>query len=394
MTSIPLPWAEQYQPQSLQEIKGQDQALSLLQRCVAQKKPVILSGPVGCGKTASVYALAQDLQYEIIEVNTSDFRDKNSIHQIVGSSLQQQSLFSKGKIILVDEVDGIAGNQDRGGVQALAQLLTEAKQAVVMTANDPWDSKFNVLRKSSQVIEFQPVGTQALVAVLQQICSKEGVQCSEEILKKVARKAQGDVRAAITDLEMLTRGKTTVTLDDVDFLEERLREQSMSDALRLVFKSTKAEEVVDAFDRVDSDLPEVLLWLDENLPREYTAEDLHHGYQALSGADVFHGRIMRWQHWRFLVYMNAFLTAGVALAKREKKDGFVDYKRNGRILRYWMAKQKRLKRQGILSTMRGDIHGSSTPLMKEVLPYLIFMLRKNKRMTFGLSQEDIRYLVQ
>ena len=79
------------------------------------KKPLLVHGPPGTGKTASVYAIANELGYEVVEANASDFRDKNSINSVVGSALNQVSLFKKGKIILIDELEGFSGNADRGG---------------------------------------------------------------------------------------------------------------------------------------------------------------------------------------------------------------------------------------------------------------------------------------
>ncbi len=394
MNTIAAPWLEKYKPTTVQDIHGQEQALARLRQAVTAKKPVLLYGPVGSGKTSSVYALAQELNYEIIEINASDVRNKEAINTVIGSSLNQMSLFGRGKIILVDEVDGIAGNSDRGGVPALVELIGNAKQAVVMTANDPWDSKFSALRKASVVVEFIPISLQATVQLLQTIVRQEKLEVSEEVLKKIARKVNGDLRAAILDLESLAQGKKNISIEDVAVLDDRLREQPLTDALRFIFKSTRPEETLTAFERVDDDLPEALLWVEENIPREYAGEDLARGFDALSKASLFYGRIMRWQHWRFLVYMNAFLTAGISLAKKEKTPGIVDYKRNSRILRYWMAKQKRLKLQGIMQQLPGELHGSSRDLMKEVFPYLRLMLRKNKQMTFGLAKEDISYLTK
>src|SRR3989338_3981314 len=234
MTTVNLPFIDKYKPKTLQQIQGQSLALQELRTAVVSKNPALLYGPVGCGKTASIYALAHDMDYEIIEINASDVRNKEAINTIIGSSLHQMSLFAKGKIILVDEVDGIAGNSDRGGVPALVELISTAKQAIVMTANDPWDSKFTPLRKVSRLIEFVPIPPQTIVTSLQHICKQEQIQASEDLLKKIARKANGDLRSAILDLESIGRGKQQITAADVDVLDDRLREQTMSDALRLV----------------------------------------------------------------------------------------------------------------------------------------------------------------
>ena len=87
-----------YKPKSLNEIIGQDNAISKLRKAVNEKKPALIYGVPGIGKSSSVYALAKDVGYEIIEVNASDYRNKEQIDEKVGGSAKQASLFSKGKI--------------------------------------------------------------------------------------------------------------------------------------------------------------------------------------------------------------------------------------------------------------------------------------------------------
>ena len=76
---------------------------------------------------------------------------------------------------------------------------------------------------------------------------------------------------------------------------------------------------------VKEDLDESFLWLEENLPKEYEGKDLERAFDCLSRADVFKGRIRRWQHWRFLVYINDLMTAGIALSKDEKYKKVISY---------------------------------------------------------------------
>ena len=52
-------------------------------------------------------------------------------------------------------------------------------------------------------------------------------------------------------------------------------------------------------------------WIEENIPEEYGKEDLEKAFDMLSRADVFRGRIMRRQYYRFMVYQIAFLTASI-----------------------------------------------------------------------------------
>ena len=65
-----------------------------------------------------------------------------------------KNLRNKGKIILVDDIDGLSGTKDRGGVQALVRILKESSWPIVLTAIDPWNPKLSTLRNKSEMIEF------------------------------------------------------------------------------------------------------------------------------------------------------------------------------------------------------------------------------------------------
>ncbi|MBI2109945.1 replication factor C large subunit, partial [Candidatus Woesearchaeota archaeon] len=325
-------WTEKYRPRTLNEVEGQRDALVLLKKLVAKNEVVLVYGPTGSGKTSSVYALANDLDLEVIELNASDFRNREQIESIIGNALKQYSLVAKGKIILIDEIDGLSGHGDRGGIGALAALLYDAKFPIVLVTIDPWDDKLGPLRKKSELVEFKQLDKDKIFNVLQMICSKEGIKYSDENLKILARRS-GDLRAAINDLQTATQNKKELNRIDIDSLGEREREETVFNALKILLKSTSPEQVLGIFDNVNIDLDEALLWLDENMPLEYTGEDLVKAYYALSRSDVFNGRIRRKQHWRFLVYREALMTAGVAAAKQENFNGAVIYKRYQRKLK-------------------------------------------------------------
>jgi replication factor C large subunit len=340
-------WTQQYTPKSLSEFSGNDESVSKLKHFILNKTVVMIHGPVGSGKTCSVHALASELGYEIIEINASDFRNKNAINDIIKSSLEQQSLFNKGKIILIDEIDGIEGNADRGGVQALSRLLGNKQHALVMTANNPWDKKFTPLRKKSTILEFKTPNYLHVYSVLKRICQKESLQCDDDALKEMAGHSNGDIRGAINDLQGLTEQTKKLTIKDLDTLGYREREESIFNALQLVFKSKDINKVISAFDAVNADLKEAFLWIDENIPREYHGPNMYAAFESLGKADIYNHRILRWQYWRFLVYVNFFLTVGINLAKTESSEGFTSYKRTTRILKLWLANQRYAKRKSI-----------------------------------------------
>ncbi len=348
-----------------------------------KKKALLLHGPAGTGKTSAVYALAEKLDLELVEVNASDFRNADEINAKIGNAIKQQSLFSRGKLILIDELDGIAGNEDRGGVSALAELLTKSKFPIIMTANSPWEQKLAPLRTKSILVEFPALPVASMLPALKRISDGEKLQIDDYFLKTLARRSGGDLRGAIIDLQTLLPSPTN---KDLDSLHERERAESIMQVLVKIFKSTDANIARSALDNYNDDLNECLLWLDENLPKEYKLNDLQRAYDCLSKADVFQGRIRRWQYWRFLVYVSALMTAGVALAKDKRSNEFVQYERTQRILKLWMAKQKYARRTKIAGKLGSLTHCSKKKALHGVVA-LQSLYKSQHPVTLSLTKE-------
>jgi len=388
-----IPWTKKYQPKDASEVKGHEKALLEIKNFILnfknqKKKAAIIYGQSGVGKTCSVYALAADLNYETFELNASDFRNKNMIESRLGSAIMQRSLFSNNKIILIDEIDGLSGKNDRGGVSALARLVDKSIFPIVMTATNPYNKKLNAIRKKANLIQFHNLNYLSVFSVLKNICNKEKIKFNEDALKSLARHAGGDLRSAINDLQTLTHETKELKNEDLKELSDRNRTENMLSALMKVFKTTDINIAIRAFENVEEDIGKQFLWIDQNLPIEYQKpEDLARAYNYLSKADVFKGRIRRWQHWRFLVYVNALISAGVAVAKDEKYKGFTSYKPTTRILKLWRANMKYQKRKSIASKIAEKTHTSSKRALQDTLPYLSLIFKKNKELSSKLVQE-------
>jgi len=401
-----VPWIKKYSPKHLKDMYGQSSAVEELKSFIQnykkqKKKAMLLYGLTGTGKTSSVYAAANELDLELLEVNASDFRTEEQLNLTVGNASQQRSLFFKQKIILVDEIDGIAGREDRGGIATLQKLIETTSYPLILTANDPWDSKFSGLRKVCVMVEFQELDFKDMVEILKKICSEEKVKADDETLKTLARRAGGDLRGAITDLQTLSSEKKEIDRAALDELGGRKQTESIKQALVKVFKTGDPKIAINAFDNIDEDINECFLWIDENLPKEYNnAEDLARAYESLSKADVFRGRIRRWQHWRYLVYVNALLTAGIAVAKTEKNKVFVDYEKTKRILKLWMAKQKNMKKKAIAEKIAAKTHSSKKEIIQSALPYLQIIFKNDPKQAelmadeFELDKEEMEWLVK
>ncbi len=378
-------WNEKYKPKNFKDIVGQED-LGKLRYAIVNNKPVVLSGKTGVGKTSAVYAIASDMGYEVLEVNASMLRNKEEINSIVGSAIKQQSLFSKSKIILIDEIDGLSGMKDRGGVQALSLLLEGSRFPVVMTSNDAYNAKIKSIKKKCEVIEFKDLKENDILKVLQKILNFEKINYDNNILKEIAINSGGDLRGAINDLQVLSAG--VEFLDKKEGISERETKKVIFEILKRVFKSESVLDVLGCLRETDVNMDEFFLWLDENLPKEFSGNDLVEAYEKLSRADVFNGRI-KMQRWRLLVYRDNLMTCGVNSSKSSVSNKFVGYKRSGRLLKIWINNMKAKHKKNIIEKVRGHI--SKKKFENQILPYMKIICR-NGGSDFGLGNEEVEWL--
>jgi replication factor C large subunit len=385
-----IPLCEKYRANCFADIKGQDLAVDTLKiffKNFPYKKALLLHGPAGTGKTSLAFALAQAEDLEILELNASDLRNRAQLEKIMEPATQQQSLFGKkGKVILVDEIDGIS--VDRGGLPELLALIEKSSFPIIITANNIWQQKFSLLRRKTEMVKLKEIKYDIIISILQVIIKKENKQVEYDILKTIAAKSRGDIRAALNDLQTVFDTKTLP-----QHIHEREKEEDIFHVLRKVFKNQSDPNLTRAYDSVDMPIDDIFLWVEENIPYEYKGADLARAYDALSIADVFRGRIYRQQHWRFLVYENFLLSAGISFASKKTRalSEFTIYQRPKRILKIWLQNQKYAKKKTIAAKYAKFVHISKKRAMKEFF-LLPLILNKEARKTLKLSEDEIKFL--
>jgi replication factor C large subunit len=390
-------WTEKYCPKKVSEIVGHGKPIEEMLDWARDfkksgKRAVLLHGPTGNGKTCSVYAIANELDYEVIETNASDFRTKGAIQQQIGHAARHSSLLGKkGKILLVDEVDGIHGNSDRGGVPALVEIIKETSFPIILTANDPWKQSLRSLRNYCRLVQLRKVDVRASTKFLGWIAEKENVKVNEEVLHEIANRSEGDLRAAVSDLQALANGRERIEKEDLETIRVRSKEVAIFETLMTIFKSKDKFRILDAFRNSDKTPDEIFQWLAENIAHEYEdADEVAKAYDYLSRADLYRGRIRHNMAWGLQSYANELMALGVANSKKEKYSKFTKYRPPGIIIKMGGTKGSRAMRDAVALKVGNVCHCSKKDAISQ-FPYFSIIMKKNE-IDFGLGDEELDYL--
>ncbi len=420
-----MDWTEKYRPRRLVEIIGNRKVIEKLRRWAESwnknkpsKKAVILSGKPGIGKTSAAHALANEYRWTIVELNASDTRNSKTIKSIAGHGAIHETFTDKGlfspsdkggrKLIILDEADNLYEGRessgeysDRGGKKAIIETIKITKQPIILIVNDLYQllRGGEELRELCDIIQFYPPYPSEILKRLKEISKLEGKQVDIEVLKRISETCNGDMRSAIRDLQAISTGVDRVGINVLEALGSRDREKNIFDLLQKIFLTKDYRSIKEYTMLVDEDPQHILLWVDENLPKIYVnPEDLHIGYETLSKADLFLGRVSKRSYYGLWSYVNDIMTIGVAFRKKHSpvssKYSFPKLLTYGRDIRINKA-----LRDEIIKKLSNYTHSSKRKTLEYIYPYFQKLCRRDKTFAtsmvekLSLTGEEIIYLV-
>uniref|UniRef100_A0A2L2Y705 Replication factor C subunit 1 n=1 Tax=Parasteatoda tepidariorum TaxID=114398 RepID=A0A2L2Y705_PARTP len=175
-------------------------------------KAALLSGPPGVGKTTTAQLVCKESGYDFFELNASDTRSKKTLQQMVSQLLGNQTLadcfkddagkVSSNHVIIMDEVDGMAGNEDRGGMMELIGFIKASKVPIICICNDRNHTKIRSLSNYCFDLRFQRPRVEQIKAAMMSIAFKEHIKVSPEALQDVIVASNQDVRQVLHNMSM------------------------------------------------------------------------------------------------------------------------------------------------------------------------------------------------
>lgn len=202
--------ADRMRPETLDEYIGQEHIVGegkLLRRAIEadQLSSIILYGPPGCGKTTLAHIISKQTKAEFVQLNAVDASVKDVRH-VIDQAKMNRSMYGRRTILFLDEVHRFnTSRQD-------ALLPAVEKGDIILigaTTENPFHYVNGALLSRSTLFQLYPLNYEhALIALRRALADEQKglgmlpIQCDEEALMHIARTANGDIRRALTALEL------------------------------------------------------------------------------------------------------------------------------------------------------------------------------------------------
>ena len=188
------------------------------------KKGIYIYGSPGCGKTAFVVNLLNEMNYDIVKYDAGDIRNKSLIETITHNNISSYNVLQqmRGKpkkiAIVMDEIDGM-NNGDKGGITSLIKLIRQKKtkkqklenktmNPIICIGNYYVDKKIKELMKVSNVFELKTPTNKQIQTIFE---SHTDIKFNPNILDYI----RGDLRKLEFICKISKTDPTIITNDTI-----------------------------------------------------------------------------------------------------------------------------------------------------------------------------------
>lgn len=221
-------------------------------RTLTYKKGIYIYGSPGCGKTSFVTNLLKELNYDIIQYDAGDVRNKSLIDTITCNNISNRNVLHmmnrkvKKIAIVMDEIDGM-NNGDKGGITSLIKLIRQKKtkkqkmenvtlNPIICIGNYYVDKKIKELMKVCNVFELKTISSQQIGKLLNSYqISNNNMIISIPLYNMIINYIQGDLRKLYFIENILIRKPDILSKPQV--LENIFHVKSHNDDSKKITKS-------------------------------------------------------------------------------------------------------------------------------------------------------------
>jgi replication factor C large subunit len=390
-------WTEKYRPHRLDDLVGnleaRSQIIKWLDTWVNGKRPLLIIGPPGVGKTSLVHILSTDYDYDLIEMNASDSRTRDMLESRILPILTNTSLYRKRMFLFLDEIDGIYRRQDTGGIEFLTKILKEPTIPIVLASNSK-NPRIKELTKNCRIIEFHSIPIELSGKLLDQILSNEGLNFPVSEKALIVKRSHGDIRSLLNLAQSAHAQYMTEN--------EHMSEIDIGPAVDAFFSETSLENAKNILARSDSHYVDPRFGLSpEDRRRDilyafFTSIISSHTLdlktkagllEILSSIDIWIGRVFQNRNWRLLRYLDEMLANRIYSLSRNRGINYSQYSFLWPTIMQVISRSQGLK--PLFPILSVETHSGNSACGSLTLPYFIYILSKHENLEHILTLLDL-----
>ena len=220
-TGVPesdAPLAVRMRPHGLDEVVGQPHLVgpdAPLRRAIEEGRPhsMLLHGPPGSGKTtlARLIAAAANAAFEelsAVEVGRPEVR------QVLERARHRREATGERTVLFLDEIHRFNKAQQDALLPAVEEGLVTLIGA---TTENPFFEVNSALISRVRVYELEPLGADEVEALLR----RTGIEASDDALRFLAERSEGDARVALGALEIAAEAGGTIGVEEAETALQR-----------------------------------------------------------------------------------------------------------------------------------------------------------------------------
>ncbi|KAF9764925.1 Replication factor C subunit 1 [Nosema granulosis] len=279
-------WSEKYRPTKKAELVGNSSIYKALEDFLSgdsKFKAALLSGPPGLGKTTSAHIICKEMDFDIVEFNASDVRNKSSLIAQVKGIINTLGISTmKKKVVIMDEVDGMSS--DRGGLAELATIIKTCSVPLICICNDRNNQKIRTLANYCLDLRFRKLDARQIVPRLKDILRKESKHVEDGVLNELVSVANGDMRYILNTLQNLCVRKT-ISIQVASDITRKTLAKNTFDVAAEVFQRRSLSEKIDLYFEDYSIIP---LFVQENYIKMSfeNLSDMYESTESISSGDI------------------------------------------------------------------------------------------------------------
>ena len=195
-----------YRPNKYERFIGNKQIIQsliqwLLEWDVNNKKNrcALISGLCGIGKSLLVELVLKKIDYNIVNLEMNESRDKDFMNTNIKPLIQTIKTFNKQENVLV--VSDIDSGNDYGFISTLIECIKETQIPIICICDNRYDQSIKTVLPYCIDMKMKKPTYQEIYPLIYDVVMKEKIRVKESQLKNLYEQSNGDIRFMLNTLQ-------------------------------------------------------------------------------------------------------------------------------------------------------------------------------------------------